>query len=91
VVLRIQDSLRIRLHLVSTDANQVEVRGDLTDWIAAPMERRPGGVWQLTLPASSGIHRLAIRVDGGDWLPPPGLPVGTDGYGGAVGLVTVGP
>ena len=88
---RIQDSVRIDFRLVSADASQVEARGDLTDWVAAPMERRPDGAWQLTLPASPGVHRLAVRVDGGDWLPPPGLPVGTDGYGGAVGLFSVEP
>ena len=30
-------------------------------------------------------------VNGGAWLAPPGLPVGTDGYGGSVGLFTVEP
>jgi hypothetical protein len=55
------------------------------------MARGIDGRWQLDLAASPGVHQLAMRLDGGDWLPPPGLSVSSDGYGGIIGLFVVEP
>jgi hypothetical protein len=36
-----------------------------------------------------GVHTLAVRVDGGAWGAPPGLPAADDGFGGEVGTLVV--
>jgi hypothetical protein len=75
--------------VAASGATRVEIRSDVTGWVAVPLERNAEGVWQVDLEAEPGVHRLALRVDGGAWLPPPGLPVGSDGYGVEVGLLIV--
>lgn len=81
----------IRLHVRAPRAATVEVRSNLTQWAATPLAHIADDIWQLDLPAAPGVHRLAVRIDGGPWLPPPGLAVGSDGYGASVGLVIVEP
>jgi hypothetical protein len=61
---------------------------DFTDWAVVPLER-VGSDWRLARDVPPGLHRVAIRVDGGEWTSPPGLPRATDDLGGVVGLVTV--
>ncbi len=77
-----------RIEITVPNAERVELRGDFTDW--SPVElTRAGDVWRLEMPVPPGLHRVAIRVDGGDWIAPPNLPRANDGLGGIVGLVTV--
>jgi AMP-activated protein kinase-like protein len=61
---------------------------DFTGWEIVVLERS-GNEWRLTQEVPPGLHRIAIRVDGGDWIAPPGLPRATDELGGVVGLITV--
>ena len=77
-----------RIEIVASGASRVELRGDFTDWRAVPLEPR-GGVFRLELPLPPGLHRLSVRIDGGDWIAPANLPRVGDGSGGAVGLLTV--
>jgi hypothetical protein len=77
-----------RIEINVPKATSVEIRGDFTDW--SPVElTRTGDVWRLEIPLPSGLHRVAIRVDGGEWIAPPNLPRADDGLGGTVGLITV--
>ena len=69
-------------------ASQVELMADFTDWAVLSLER-DGKKWKLDRAVPAGLHRVAIRVDGGEWLAPPGLPRATDDLGGVVGLITV--
>ena len=79
---------RYRLELV-LQGRSVEVSSDATEWIPLAAHQVAPGRWEATLVLSPGVHRIAIRVDGGPWQAPPGLPAAPDGFGGEVGLVTV--
>jgi hypothetical protein len=67
----------------------VEVMGDFSDWSPLTLTRRGRDLWELALPLSPGVHSVNVRVDGGAWAPPPGVPTMRDGYNGEVGLVVV--
>jgi hypothetical protein len=43
----------------------------------------------VVLVLNPGVHRLAVRFDGGAWQAPAGLPTAPDGFGGEVGLLIV--
>lgn len=81
----------VRLRLLAPAAEKVEVRSDLTQWTPASLLRAADGAWHIDLTAAAGVHRVAIRIDNGPWLPPPGLAVGSDGYGSVVGLLVIDP
>ena len=86
--LRLNDG-RYRLSLRVPRARVVELSGDFTDWKAVTLVRLGDDLWTLTLPLAAGTHRLNIRVDGGQWLPPPGLVTMSDDFAGAVGLLVI--
>jgi len=67
----------------------VDVMGDFSDWSPLTLIRRGRDLWELALPLSAGMHQINVRVDGGQWVPPPGMPTMRDGYNGEVGLVVV--
>jgi len=75
--------------LIQVDsASRVELMADFTDWSPMSLEL-DGKKWKLDRVVPAGLHRIAIRVNGGDWFPPPGLPRAKDDLGGEVGLITV--
>jgi len=59
----------IRLHAPA--AQRVELAGDFTDWRPVALEPASEGDWRVVLPIAPGLHRLAVRVNGGDWQAPP--------------------
>jgi len=67
----------------------VEVMGDFSDWTPLLLMRRGRDLWDLTLPVSAGVHEINLRLDGGPWLAPPGLPTRRDSFNGDVGLLVV--
>lgn len=71
------------------EAETVELAGDFTDW--RPVALRPWGddSWRVLLPVAPGLHRLAIRVDGGEWHAPPGTRAIESEFGGEVAEVVV--
>jgi hypothetical protein len=82
------DSMRlVSVRLAS--ASLVELMADFTDWEPVTMARLPNGEWTLDRAIAPGTHRVAIRVDGGDWRVPPNLPRVADEFGGEVGIVIV--
>lgn len=70
-------------------AGTLELRGDFTNWQPAAMTRLEDGVWSVTLPLPPGTHRVTMRVDGGAWTPPPGVPTLADEFSGRVGVMVV--
>jgi hypothetical protein len=67
----------------------VEVMGDFSDWSPLTLTRRGRDLWELALPLAPGVHSVNVRVDGGSWAPPPGVPTIRDGFNGEVGLVVI--
>lgn len=80
---------RLRIVARAAGATRVEIMGSFTDWRPVPLTRGATGEWSVTLPMSPGAHELNVRVDGGQWLVPPGLALTTDEHGVAVGRVLV--
>ena len=77
----------ILLHV--PQANRVELAGDFTDWRPVQLDPWADGAWRTVLTIPAGLHRLAIRVDGGPWRAPPGLrPVASE-FGGEVAEIVV--
>ena len=70
-------------------AATVELSGDFTGWKAVPLVATPGDAWRISLPIAPGTHQVNIRVNGGRWMVPPGLPPILDEFGGAAGLLVV--
>jgi hypothetical protein len=54
-----------------------------------PLARAGDGLWALTLPVTPGKYQMNMRLDGGQWLVPPGLLPMLDEFGGSVGLLII--
>ena len=83
------DTLRVVLLIDAPRAESLELMGDATEWMVARMQRAANGRWRAELKLAPGMHRITVRVDGGAWIAPPGLPTGSDDYGSPVGMITV--
>lgn len=70
-------------------ARRVEISGDFTAWQPVALEREGSGWWAVTLPVAAGTYELNVRVDGGEWLVPPGLTPLADEDGGVVGVLAL--
>ena len=80
-----QRTLRIRV----PSARTVELSGDFTGWKPITLRRGDDERWEATLPIAPGMHRIAIRVDGESWAPPPGVSTVSDEFQGTVGVIVV--
>lgn len=69
-------------------AEVVEVMGEFSDWHPLRLHR-DGDAWILPRRLQSGLHRVLVRVDGGEWRTPDNLPRTEDEFGTRVGLVVV--
>lgn len=78
-------SIAVRARTAST----VEVTGDFTGWKPVQLTRGRDGRWLATLPIAPGTHEIALRIDGGAWIVPPGLTIIRDEFGGTTGLLVV--
>lgn len=78
-------TLRVQVY---GSAEVVEVMGEFSDWQPLRLER-DGDVWILPRRLQSGLYRVLIRVDGGEWRTPDNLPRTEDEFGTVVGLVVV--
>jgi hypothetical protein len=68
---------------------KVEIMGDFSDWTALPLIRRGRDHWELLVPIGPGVHQINMRIDGGVWIAPPGMPTMKDGFNGEVGVVVI--
>jgi hypothetical protein len=85
---QLNEQLR-RVDVAANAKSSVELMADFTDWSPVALEH-VGGVWRLEQKIPAGAHRLAIRIDGGDWIVPVNLPRVEDDLGGAaVGIITI--
>ncbi len=78
-----------RIDVSSPKAERVELMADFTGWEPIALERASDG-WFADRTVTPGLHRLAIRIDGGAWIAPANVPkLRDDDLGGTVGLITV--
>ena len=70
-------------------ARVVEINADFTGWVPVPLVSAEGGWWSVSLPIKSGKYQMNMRVDGGQWIVPPGLLRMADEFGGTVGLLVI--
>jgi hypothetical protein len=68
------------------DALNVEVMGDFTSWSPTALVHVHGDRWAAAVRMEPGVHQAQVRVDGGPWTPPGGLPTLSDGFSGMVGV-----
>jgi hypothetical protein len=78
-----------RLALRAPLARRVELMGDFTNWEPVPLTRAPGGHWEVVLPLAPGARRFNVRVDGGPWTVPQGVPTVADDFGSVVGVLSI--
>lgn len=76
-------TIRVRMERAST----VEISSEVTEWQPVVMRLAADGWWETELRAAPGTYRMNIRVDGGAWVAPPGVPSTRDEFGGSVGIV----
>jgi len=82
------DSIRL-VSIRVRSAMSVELMADFTDWEPVALTQEPNGAWTLQRAIPPGPHRVALRVNGGEWIAPPNLPRVSDDFGGQVGLLVV--
>jgi hypothetical protein len=81
------DRRTVRVH--APGARSIEVAGDFTGWQPLALARAGNGWWTLALPVPRGTYQMNVRVDGHDWIVPPGVPTTDDEFGGSVGVLVV--
>ena len=81
---RLGDSATRRLD----DDRVVEIACDCDGWKPRLMTR-VGDVWVVEVQAKPGLHHVSVRVDGGNWIAPPGLAPIDDDFAGQAGLLVV--
>ena len=80
----------VRLVVDAPLAERVELMGDFTEWEPMLLTRDRRGGWTTPLlRLEPGIHRVNVRVDGGPWGVPPGMPHAADDFGSEAGLFVV--
>lgn len=83
-----EDDDRALLVVSAPGATRVELMADFTNWDVVMLDEQDG-VWRLSRDIEPGPHRVAIRIDGGDWRVPANLPIVGGDLGMQVGLITV--
>jgi len=79
----------VTLTVTAAGAATVEIMGDFTGWSPVALTRVRSERWAVTLPIPAGSHRMNLRIDGGPWGVPPGVPSLTDEFSGMVGLLVI--
>jgi hypothetical protein len=72
----------------AANAKQIELAGDFSNWVPVSLPRRESGLFVVRVTLPVGTSQVAVRVDGGPWRAPAGLPVIRDEFGGEAGLLT---
>jgi hypothetical protein len=80
---------RTAFHIRCPGATRVEITGDFTDWTPVGLKDAGGGRWETTLTILPGLYEVQIRIDGGEWQAPPGLPSRQREFAGVVGVLLI--
>jgi hypothetical protein len=89
---RVADDGSLSIRVRARGATRVDVSGDLTQWQARALKRGTDGWWWIRLPRGDArVVELALRVNGGAWIAPPGTEPLRDEFGGASGRLVLDP
>jgi|GEM_PF-6400639 len=79
------------IRLYQPARSSVELKGDITDWEVVPLRRsmERDDLWETTVHKPAGYYHVNIRVDGGEWITPPGLVAVPDRFGGSTGILNL--
>ena len=67
----------------------VELLADVTEWIAVPLVRQPGGEWQGYYRIPPGARRVNLRLNGAEVVVPLNVSAVDDEFAGRVGVLIV--
>ena len=70
-------------------ASSVQIAGDFNAWTPVDLEEDGHGRWHATMALDPGVHHVSLRVNGGAWFAPPGVPAVPDDFGGTTGIINV--
>jgi hypothetical protein len=87
---RVEVSVAGTIEVRGVTATTVELMGDFTDWTPATLDATTHTTWRYHTPLRAGVYHLLMRVDGGEWQLPPGLPSFVDDLEQPVGLLVIG-
>ena len=79
----------VLVRVSAPSAQTVEVSGDFTGWSPVGLSRQSGDWWSVSVPMIKGDHQIAVRVNCGEWVAPPGLVPLKDEFGGVSGLLVI--
>jgi hypothetical protein len=77
------------LRVYAPSARSVEINADFTRWEPLALKRGGDGWWSAVRPIAPGSYQMNLRIDGGEWIAPPGLLTTRDEFGGIVGILTI--
>jgi hypothetical protein len=79
------------LRLYAPGAKRVEIMGEFTSWTPVSLQAKEGKgpEWTVALVIPAGVYRMNVRIDGGAWSVPIGVPAIADDFG-PVGILRVG-
>jgi hypothetical protein len=80
---------RTRVWLRCRDASRVELAADFTDWAPIALTQTEYDWWETSLTIAPGLHQVQVRLDGGAWQVPPGLPRTHREFAGDAGVLVV--
>lgn len=70
-------------------ARTVELSGDFNAWQPVALRETRPDVWEATVPLGPGTYHVNMRVNGAEWVAPPGLSETSDDFNGTVGILVV--
>jgi hypothetical protein len=80
---------RVAIRVRCLNATSVELTGDFTDWAPLMLTAQGGGWWGCEIAIPSGLHQVQVRLDGGVWQAPPGLPTTQGDFAGTAGVLLI--
>lgn len=89
---RVADDGSVAIRVRADGAQRVEIVSDLTRWAPRALARGSDGWWWIRIPRSGAtVIELALRLDGGAWVVPPGAAPLRDEFGGLSGRLVLTP
>jgi hypothetical protein len=88
-VVAVREGADVVVRFTLSDARQVAIAGEWSDWQPVPLVPAGRDGWQLRLALAPGTYRFTLVVDGTRWLVPAGVVAVPDGMGGEQGLLVV--